>query len=152
MNQKITEQESHFGHLEKMSVAELLAHINEEDAGVAKAVKCAIPQIEALVEAIEPRMKRGGRLFYVGAGTSGRLGVLDASELPPTFGVPDSWVIGIIAGGDKALRQAVEKAEDDAGQGWRDLMAYHPTADDTVLGIAASGTTPYVVGAVLSTL
>ena len=149
MNQKITEQESHFGHLEKMSVEELLAHINQEDAGVAKAVKCAIPQIEALVEAIEPKMKRGGRLFYVGAGTSGRLGVLDASELPPTFGVPDSWVIGIIAGGDKALRQAVEKAEDDAGQGWRDLMAFHPTADDTVLGIAASGTTPYVVGAVL---
>jgi N-acetylmuramic acid 6-phosphate etherase len=99
-----------------MSVAELLAHINEEDAGVADAVKLAIPQIEALVEAIEPRMKRGGRLFYVGAGTSGRMGVLDASELPPTFGVPDSWVVGIIAGGDRALRHAVEKAEDDAGQ------------------------------------
>ena len=148
MNQKITEQESRFGHLEKMSVAELLKHINEEDCGVAEAVKRAIPQIEALVEAIEPRMKRGGRLFYVGAGTSGRLGVLDASELPPTFGVPDSWVVGIIAGGDKALRHAVEKAEDDASQGWRDLLAYHPTADDTVVGIAASGTTPYVVGAV----
>ncbi len=148
MNQKITEQESRFGHLEKMSVAELLKHINEEDFGVAEAVKRAIPQIEALVEAIEPRMKRGGRLFYVGAGTSGRLGVLDASELPPTFGVPDSWVVGIIAGGDKALRHAVEKAEDDACQGWRDLLAYHPTADDTVVGIAASGTTPYVVGAV----
>jgi N-acetylmuramic acid 6-phosphate etherase len=148
MNQKITEQESRFGHLEKMSVAELLKHINEEDFGVAESVKRAIPQIEALVEAIEPRMKRGGRLFYVGAGTSGRLGVLDASELPPTFGVPDSWVVGIIAGGDKALRHAVEKAEDDASQGWRDLLAYHPTADDTVVGIAASGTTPYVVGAV----
>ena len=132
MNRKITEQESRFRHLEQMSVAELLAHINEEDAGVADAVKLAIPQIEALVEAIEPR----------------RMGVLDASELPPTFGVPDSWVVGIIAGGDRALRHAVEKAEDDAGQGWRDLMAYHPTADDTVLGIAASGTTPYVVGAV----
>ena len=148
MNQKITEQESRYRHLEQMSVAELLEHINEEDSGVAKAVKLAIPQIEALVEAIEPRMKRGGRLFYIGAGTSGRMGVLDASELPPTFGVPDSWVVGIIAGGDKALRRAVEKAEDEAGQGWRDLMAYHPTADDTVLGIAASGTTPYVVGAV----
>ena len=148
MNQKITEQESRYKHLEQMSVAELLMHINEEDAGVAKVVKFAIPQIEALVEAIEPRMKRGGRLFYIGAGTSGRLGVLDASELPPTFGVPDSWVVGIIAGGDRALRHAVEKAEDDTGQGWSDLMAYHPTADDTVLGISASGTTPYVVGAV----
>ena len=148
MNQKITEQESRYKHLEQMSVAELLMHINEEDAGVAQVVQLAIPQIEALVEAIEPRMKRGGRLFYVGAGTSGRLGVLDASELPPTFGVPDSWVVGIIAGGDRALRHAVEKAEDDTGQGWCDLMAYHPTADDTVLGISASGTTPYVVGAV----
>lgn len=149
MNQKITEQESRFGHLEKMSVAELLTHINEEDSCVANAVKRAIPQIEALVEAIEPRMKRGGRLYYVGAGTSGRLGVLDASELPPTFGVPDTWVVGIIAGGDRALRHAVEKAEDDVGQGWRDVMAYHPTADDTVIGIAASGTTPYVVGTVI---
>lgn len=148
MNQKITEQESRYKHLEQMSVAELLMHINEEDAGVAQVVQLAIPQIEALVKAIEPRMKRGGRLFYIGAGTSGRLGVLDASELPPTFGVPDSWVVGIIAGGDRALRHAVEKAEDDTGQGWRDLMAYHPTADDTVLGISASGTTPYVVGAV----
>lgn len=148
MEQKITEQESRFGHLEQMSVAELLAHINEEDALVAAAVHRALPQIEALVEAIEPRMKRGGRLFYVGAGTSGRLGVLDASELPPTFGVPDSWVVGIIAGGDRALRHAVEKAEDDAGQGWLDVMAFHPQADDIVLGIAASGTTPYVIGAV----
>ena len=148
MNQKITEQESRYRHLEQMSVGELLAHINDEDASVARAVKVALPQIEALVEAIEPRMKRGGRLFYVGAGTSGRMGVLDASELPPTFGVPDSWVVGIIAGGDRALRHAVEKAEDDAAQGWRDVMGYHPTADDTVLGIAASGTTPYVVGAV----
>lgn len=148
MNEKITEQESHFGHLEQMSVTELLAHINEEDAGVAAAVHSALPQIVALVETIEPRMKRGGRLFYVGAGTSGRLGVLDASELPTTFGVPDSWVVGIIAGGDKALRHAVEKAEDDASQGWSDVLAYNPTADDTVLGIAASGTTPYVIGAV----
>jgi len=101
-----------------------------------------------LVEAIEPRMKRGGRLFYVGAGTSGRLGVLDASELPPTFGVSEEWVVGIIAGGDDALRHAVENAEDVAEHGWRDLEAYHPKADDVVIGIAASGTTPYVIGAV----
>ena len=130
-----------------MSVAELLQHINEEDMLVAEAVRKAMPQIQALVEAIEPRMKRGGRLFYVGAGTSGRLGVLDASELPPTFGVPEGWVTGIIAGGDEALRHAVEKAEDSPEQGWKDLLAYHPTADDSVIGIAASGTTPYVIGA-----
>ena len=145
-NEKITEQPSRYDHLEQMSVSELLHHINEEDARVAEAVGKALPQIEALVEAIEPRMKRGGRLFYIGAGTSGRLGVLDASELPPTFGVPDTWVIGIIAGGDKALRHAVERAEDITEQGWEDLQAYEPTPDDTVLGIAASGTTPYVVG------
>ena len=145
---KITEQPSHYDHLEKMSIGEMLQHINEEDALVAEAVGKAIPQIQALVEAVEPRMKRGGRLFYVGAGTSGRLGVLDASELPPTFGVADDWVIGIIAGGDKALRHAVEKAEDVLEHGWRDLMAYQPSANDTVLGIAASGTTPYVLGAV----
>ena len=145
-NEKITEQPSRYDHLEQMSVSELLHHINDEDARVAEAVGKALPQIEALVEAIEPRMKRGGRLFYIGAGTSGRLGVLDASELPPTFGVPDTWVIGIIAGGDKALRHAVERAEDITEQGWEDLQAYEPTTDDTVLGIAASGTTPYVVG------
>lgn len=145
---KITEQPSHYDHLEKMSVAELLQHINEEDALVAEAVHQALPQIEALTSAIEPRMKRGGRLFYVGAGTSGRLGVLDASELPPTFGVPEGWVTGIIAGGDQALRHAVEKAEDNAMMGWEDLLAYHPTKDDTVIGIAASGTTPYVIGAI----
>ena len=145
---KITEQPSHYDHLERMSVAELLQHINDEDALVAEAVRKVLPQIEALVEAIEPRMKRGGRLFYVGAGTSGRLGVLDASELPPTFGVPDTWVIGIIAGGERALRHAVEKAEDKVKKGWEDVQAYHPTKDDTVIGIAASGTTPYVIGAV----
>ena len=148
MDNKITEQPSHYDHLEQMSVAELLQHINDEDALVAEAVRKALPQIEALVEAIEPRMKRGGRLFYVGAGTSGRLGVLDASELPPTFGVPDTWVIGIIAGGERALRHAVEKAEDIIEKGWEDVQAHHPTTDDTVIGIAASGTTPYVVGAV----
>lgn len=145
---KITEQPSRYDHLEQMSVGELLRHINEEDARVAKAVQEVIPQIEAFVQAIEPRMQQGGRLFYVGAGTSGRLGVLDASELPPTFGVPDTWVIGLIAGGDKALRHAVENAEDIVEQGWLDLQAYHPTPDDTVIGIAASGTTPYVIGAV----
>ena len=139
---KITEQPSHYDHLEQMSVSELLRHINEEDARIAEAVRLAIPQIEPFVKAVEERMKRGGRLFYIGAGTSGRLGVLDASELPPTFGVPDTWVIGLIAGGDQALRHAVEKAEDIPEQGWKDLLAYHPTADDTVLGIAASGTTP----------
>jgi N-acetylmuramic acid 6-phosphate etherase len=121
--QKITEQPSHFDHLERMSIGELLQHINEEDLLVAEAVRKALPQIEALVTAIEPRMKRGGRLFYVGAGTSGRLGVLDASELPPTFGVPAAWVVGLIAGGDEALRNAIEHAEDDYEQGWKDLMA-----------------------------
>ena len=146
--EKITEQSSRYDHLEQMSVSELLQHINEEDALVAGAVRRALPQIQALVEAIEPRMKRGGRLFYVGAGTSGRLGVLDASELPPTFGVSPDWVVGLIAGGDEALRRAVENAEDHAEQGWRDLEAYQPMADDTVIGIAASGTTPYVIEAV----
>ena len=145
---KITEQPSHYDHLEQMSALEILQHINEEDTIVADAVRKAIPQIHALVEAVVPRMKRGGRLFYVGAGTSGRLGILDASELPPTFGIPETWVVGIIAGGDRALRHAVERAEDVSEQGWRDLLAYHPAADDTVLGIAASGTTPYVVEAV----
>ena len=145
---KITEQVSHYDHLEQMTVGELLQHINEEDALVAEAVGKVLPQIEALVAAIEPRMKRGGRLFYIGAGTSGRLGVLDASELPPTFGVPETWVIGVIAGGDKALRHAVERAEDIAAQGWKDLLTYQPTENDTVLGIAASGTTPYVVDAI----
>ena len=148
MKDRITEQSSHYDHLEQMSVCELLQHINDEDALVAEAVRKALPQIETFVTAIEPRMKRGGRLFYIGAGTSGRLGVLDASELPPTFGVSESWVIGVIAGGDKALRHAVEHAEDIAEQGWKDLQAYHPTEDDTVLGIAASGTTPYVVDAI----
>ena len=147
-NAKITEQPSRYDHLEQMSVGELLKHINDEDMLVAEAVNKAIPQIEVLVEAIEPRMKRGGRLFYVGAGTSGRLGVLDASELPPTFGVPEGWVTGIIAGGDEALRHAVEKAEDSAEQGWKDLEAYQPTPDDSVIGIAASGTTPFVIGAI----
>ena len=148
IKKKITEQPSRFDNLEQMSVVELLQHINEEDCSVAAAVGRAIPQIQHFVEAVEERMKQGGRLFYVGAGTSGRLGVLDASELPPTFGVPDTKVIGIIAGGERALRHAVEKAEDMLEQGWHDLLPYHPTSTDTVLGIAASGTTPYVIGVV----
>ena len=145
---RITEQPSHYDDLERMSVGELLQDINREDALVAEAVRKVIPQIQAFVEAIEPRMKRGGRLFYMGAGTSGRLGVLDASELPPTFGVSEGLVIGLIAGGDKALRHAVEKAEDFPEKGWQDLQTFSPTEYDSVLGIAASGTTPYVVGAV----
>ena len=145
---KITEQPSHYDHLEDMEVGELLRAMNQEDMLVAEAVEHALPQVEALIKAIEPRMKRGGRVFYVGAGTSGRLGVLDASELPPTFGVQPDWVIGVIAGGDVALKRAVEHAEDDAEQGWKDLEHYLPTADDCVIGIAASGTTPYVIGAI----
>ena len=145
---KITEQPSHYDHLEEMEVSEILQAINQEDRLVAEAVEHALPQVEALVKAIEPRLKHGGRLFYVGAGTSGRLGVLDASELPPTFGVQPDWVIGLIAGGDEALKRAVEHAEDDFEQGWKDLERYLPTADDCVIGIAASGTTPYVVGAI----
>lgn len=145
---KITEQPSRYAQLDKMSVAEILYAINEEDHLVAEAVRKAMPQILNLVEKAEVRMKNGGRIFYVGAGTSGRLGVLDASELPPTFGVSADLVIGIIAGGDAALRTAVEKAEDITEKGWEDLLVHHPTQHDVVIGIAASGTTPYVIGAV----
>ena len=144
---KISEQSSEYNNLEKKSVGEILHDINTEDKKVALAVEKAIPQIEKLVEGIVPRMKRGGRIFYMGAGTSGRLGVLDASEIPPTFGMDPSWVIGIIAGGDKALRCPIENAEDDKLQGWRDLEAFGINDKDTVIGIAASGTTPYVIGA-----
>ncbi len=144
---KISEQPSLYDDLEKKSVHELLTDINREDHKVADAVEKAIPQIEKLVTGIVERMKRGGRLFYMGAGTSGRLGVLDASEIPPTFGMDPGWIIGIIAGGDYALRNAVENAEDDTQQGWKDLQAYGVNDKDTVVGIAASGTTPYVVGA-----
>lgn len=144
---KISEQPSLYDNLEKKSVGEILRDINNEDKKVALAVEKALPQIEDLVTRIVSRMKRGGRIFYMGAGTSGRLGVLDASEIPPTFGMDPSWVIGIIAGGDTALRNAVENAEDDTGQGWRDLQAYNVGPLDTVIGIAASGTTPYVIGA-----
>lgn len=144
---KISEQSSLYNDLEKKSVLEILTDINTEDHKVADAVQKAIPQIEKLVTGIVDRMKRGGRIFYTGAGTSGRLGVLDASEIPPTFGMDPSWVIGIIAGGDTALRNPVENAEDDTAQGWKDLQAFNVNEKDTVIGIAASGTTPYVIGA-----
>ena len=144
---KISEQPSLYNDLEKMSAHELLVNINKEDHKVPDAVEKAIPQIEKLVIGIVERMKKGGRLFYMGAGTSGRLGVLDASEIPPTFGMDPGWIIGIIAGGDTALRNAVENAEDDTEQGWKDLQEFNITPLDTVVGIAASGTTPYVIGA-----
>ena len=144
---KISEQPSLYNDLEKKSVAEIIHDINNEDKKVALAVEKAMPQISRLVEQIVPRMKRGGRIFYIGAGTSGRLGVLDASEIPPTFGMEPSWVIGIIAGGDIALRNPVENAEDDVLQGWRDLEKFNINELDTVIGIAASGTTPYVIEA-----
>lgn len=149
MKQKsITESTSSYDHLEKMNTAELLRNINKEDRSVPLAVEKVIPSIEKLVDVIGSKMKKGGRLFYIGAGTSGRLGVLDASECPPTFGVSDDWVIGLIAGGDVALRNAVENAEDDTEQAWKDLEFYNPTGDDVLIGIAASGTTPYVIGGV----
>jgi N-acetylmuramic acid 6-phosphate etherase len=144
---KISEQPSLYDNLEKKSVHEILTEINQEDHKVADAVQEAIPQIERLVTGIVERMKKGGRIFYMGAGTSGRLGVLDASEIPPTFGMSPGWIIGLIAGGDTALRNAVENAEDDTEQGWKDLQEYKITPLDTVVGIAASGTTPYVIGA-----
>lgn len=146
MEKRITEQNSAYDNLQEMSVHDLLVGINREDARVHEAVRKVIPVMEQLVERIVERMRRGGRLFYIGAGTSGRLGVTDASELPPTFGVPFNLVIGLIAGGDGALRRAVEHAEDDTKGAWRDLAPYRPTADDTLVGIAASGTTPYVIG------
>jgi N-acetylmuramic acid 6-phosphate etherase len=144
--EKTTEQSSKYESLEKMPVAELLASINNEDKTVPFAVEKALPQIEALVSQVVIRMKNGGRLFYIGAGTSGRLGIVDASECPPTFGVPFDLVNGIIAGGDKAIRRAVENAEDDANQAWKDLSEFDLNENDTVIGIAASGTTPYVIG------
>ena len=143
--EKITESPSRYRHLENMTVGELLAHINAEDKTVPLAVEQALPQIEALVEAIVPRMQAGGRLLYIGAGTSGRLGILDASEIPPTYGAPPGWVIGLIAGGDRAIRKAVEGAEDSPTQAWDDLAAHQADVQDVVVGIAASGTTPYIV-------
>ena len=141
-----TEKESNYNDLEKMSVREILENMNNEDKTVPLAVEKAIPQLEKLALIVADRMKKGGRVFYIGAGTSGRLGILDASECPPTFGVPFDWVLGIIAGGDTAIRKAVEFAEDDTEQAWKDLQEYDIDENDVVVGIAASGTTPYVIG------
>lgn len=141
-----TEKESNYQDLDKMSVNELLTNMNNEDKKVPLTVEKAIPQLEVLVKVTVEKMKQGGRLFYIGAGTSGRLGVLDASECPPTFGVPFDWVIGLIAGGDTAIRKAVEFAEDDMEQAWKDLEEYDVDENDVIVGIAASGTTPYVIG------
>lgn len=144
---KISEQPSLYNGLEKKTIREILEDINAEDQKVALAVQQAIPQVEKLVSQIVPRVKQGGRIFYMGAGTSGRLGVLDASEIPPTFGMPNTVVIGLIAGGDTALRNPVENAEDDTTRGWEELLEQGIHSNDTVIGIAASGTTPYVIGA-----
>ncbi|MCF6350270.1 MAG: N-acetylmuramic acid 6-phosphate etherase [Flavobacteriaceae bacterium] len=144
---KITEKDSNYNHLEKMSVHKLLSSINNEDKTVALAVEKIIPQIEKLVKVVVQKLTNNGRLFYIGAGTSGRLGILDASECPPTFGVKEDVVIGLIAGGDKAIRKAVENAEDSTTQGWLDLQKFNISDKDIVIGIAASGTTPYVVSA-----
>lgn len=146
-NKKTTESNSKYNTLEKMSVKELLVNINTEDKTVPSAIEKVIPKIEKLVTVIVRQMKQGGRLFYIGAGTSGRLGIVDASECPPTFGVPQNLVIGLIAGGDKAIRKAVEFAEDNTHQGWKDLMQHKINSKDVVIGIAASGSTPYVIGA-----
>jgi N-acetylmuramic acid 6-phosphate etherase len=143
---KTTEQSSKYEHLEQMSVANLLSNINNEDKTVPLAVEKALPQIEIVVAQVVAKMKLGGKLFYIGAGTSGRLGIVDASECPPTFGVPFDLVNGIIAGGDKAIRRAVENAEDNTTQAWIDLQEQNITSNDVVIGIAASGTTPYVIG------
>ena len=145
--EKITEKSSLYDNLDTMSPSEIVKCMNQEDRKPAEAVERALPQISELVERLVPRMKEGGRLFYIGAGTSGRLGVLDASEIPPTFGMPATTVIGLIAGGDTALRNPVEGAEDDTEQGWKDLLAHNINDKDTLVGIAASGTTPYVIGA-----
>jgi len=144
---KTTESDSKYNHLEKMGVSELLQNINNEDKTVAYAVEKSIPQIEKLTEKVVEKLKSGGRLFYIGAGTSGRLGIVDASECPPTFGVSHDLVIGLIAGGDTAIRKAVEFAEDSENQGWQDLQKENISEKDIVIGIAASGTTPYVIGA-----
>jgi len=144
---KVTEESSRYHHLESMSIGDIIRNINKEDAEVAEAVKRSLPQIEKLIEAVTDKMLMGGRLFYIGAGTSGRLGILDASECPPTYGVPQGLVTGIIAGGEKAIINAIENAEDDSNQGWKDLSEYKINDGDVVVGIASSGTTPYVIGA-----
>lgn len=143
-----TEKVSNYDHLEKMNTSELLININKEDQTVAESVQKVVPEIEELVEVIVPKIEAGGRLFYIGAGTSGRLGVLDASECPPTFGVSSGIVIGLIAGGDTALKNAVENAEDNTIQAWKDLQKYDISDKDVLVGIAASGTTPYVIGGI----
>lgn len=144
--ERTTERDSNYNNLETMPLDEILENINREDQTVALSVAKALPQIEALAAITAAKMRAGGRLFYIGAGTSGRLGVVDASECPPTFGVPFDMVVGIIAGGDSAIRKAVEFAEDDAEQAWADLLAYNINDKDVLVGIAASGTTPYVIG------
>lgn len=147
MSKSTTESESKYDNLEKMSVEEILVNMNKEDKIVPYAIEKVIPEIAQIVSQIVACLQEGGRLFYLGAGTSGRLGIVDASECPPTFGVSPDLVIGLIAGGDSAIRKAVEFAEDDSEQGWKDLQQYHISPLDFVIGIAASGTTPYVVGA-----
>jgi len=144
---KVTEEPSNYRHLEKMAVAEIIKSLNNEDHLVAPAVQKALPQIAKLITAVSKKMKEGGRLFYIGAGTSGRLGILDASECVPTYGVPKGLVVGIIAGGEKAIVDPVENAEDDRIQGWKDLQAYKVNEADVVIGVASSGTTPYVISA-----
>ena len=148
--QKITESSSSYRHLEKMSVQDILININKEDAKVHEAVSKVVPEIGRLVEAIVDKLLLGGRLFYIGAGTSGRLAVVDASECPPTYGVPEGLVVGIIAGGNEAMFHAVEFAEDDTGQAWKDLSKHGISSKDVVIGVAASGTTPYVIGGLIS--
>jgi len=147
MVEKTTEADSHYNNLENMSVGDLLRNMNKEDKTVPNAIEKVIPNIEALVNVVVEKMKNGGRLFYLGAGTSGRLGIVDASECPPTYGIEHGRVIGLIAGGDAAIRKAVEFAEDDLNQGWADLKEHKANSNDVVIGIAASGSTPYVVGA-----
>ncbi len=144
---KVTEQESNYRHLEKMTIAEVLQNMNNEDKKVPLAVEKAIPKIEKLIALITGKMKDGGRLFYMGAGTSGRLGVLDASEIPPTYGIPHEFIVGLMAGGEEAIRKSMEGAEDSEEDGWNDLLKHNITNKDIVVGIAASGTTPYVIGA-----
>jgi len=148
LKEKVTESNSHYNHLEKMNINDLLININKEDKKVANAVEKSIPHIELLINTIINKLQKKGRLFYIGSGTSGRLGIIDASECPPTFGVNHDLLIGLIAGGDGAIRKAVEFAEDDPNQGWTDLKKYNISSKDIVIGIAASGTTPYVVGAI----
>ena len=147
MINRVTESSSEYDNLEQMTTEELLIGINSEDQKVADAVNLIIPEITSFVNQCYKRMSKGGRLFYIGAGTSGRLGVVDASECPPTFGVEHGIVVGLIAGGDSAIRKAVEFAEDDTAQGWKDLSEHNVNSLDTLIGIAASGTTPYVIGA-----